>query len=335
MEFEIIITLNSEFQTPNLIVKKYSIMTKAPLYQNLPPYTKFIFFICITVVVLIITTLLGFLTAIPFYGFDSIKNMSNQPDLSNHLIIQQLKYFQMVSQMGLFIFPVILFAFLVNRNIPEYLEIKRFPEINTAVVSVILIIASLPVINWMSEVNQMLKLPESIRFIEQWMKSSEENATKVTEAFLNVCTIRGLAVNLLIVGILPAVGEEFFFRGIIQRLFKEWFKNTHVAVITAAVVFSAFHMQFYGFFPRMMLGLLLGYLFVWTKNLWVPVTVHFINNATAVVVEFLNHRKIIDYNADTIGTQANDYIYVIFSVVVTSLLLIYIYRRSLILTIKE
>lgn len=81
----------------------------------------------------------------------------------------------------------------------------------------------------------------------------------------------------------PAITEEFFFRGALQRLIGKWNPNPHFVIWSAAILFSAFHLQFYGFIPRMLLGAYLGYLLLWTRSIWIPVFAHFINNATAVI----------------------------------------------------
>ncbi|TAF81977.1 MAG: CPBP family intramembrane metalloprotease, partial [Sphingobacteriales bacterium] len=91
---------------------------------------------------------------------------------------------------------------------------------------------------------------------------------------------------LLMIAILPAIGEELFFRGTIQNIFTALFKNPHVAVWLTAILFSAIHLQFYGFLPRMFLGALFGYLFIWGKSIWLPILGHFLNNGFAVIMAF-------------------------------------------------
>jgi len=109
-----------------------------------------------------------------------------------------------------------------------------------------------------------MHLPEVLSRVEIWMRNSEESAEKLTDAFLSSASWTGFLVNLLMIAVLAAVGEELIFRGILIKIFHEWTRNLHVAVIISALLFSAFHLQFYGFFARLALGLVLGYLFVWT-----------------------------------------------------------------------
>jgi membrane protease YdiL (CAAX protease family) len=95
-----------------------------------------------------------------------------------------------------------------------------------------------------------------------------------------------LLFNLLVVAALPAVGEELLFRGLVQRSVERWSGRSHLAVWITAVVFSAVHMQFEGFLPRLLLGAALGYLFLWTRNLWAPIVAHFVFNGAQVVAQY-------------------------------------------------
>jgi membrane protease YdiL (CAAX protease family) len=135
--------------------------------------------------------------------------------------------------------------------------------------------------------NKGIELPEAMHGIEQWMRAKEEAAAATTQRFLSVQTIGGLLMNILIVGVVASVAEEIIFRGALQQFLQEWTRNGHVAVWISAFIFSAVHLQFFGFFPRLVLGALLGYLFLYTRNLWIPIFVHFINNAFVLIVSYI------------------------------------------------
>jgi uncharacterized protein len=130
---------------------------------------------------------------------------------------------------------------------------------------------------------------------------------------------------LLMIGIIPAIGEEFLFRGVLQKLFHQWTKNIHVSVILAAFLFSAIHMQFYGFIPRFMMGVMLGYVFVWSGSLWVPILIHFTNNSAAVIVSFLQGTGKADNTFDTLGTGDRAIFPVMISIILTGFLLYLIF----------
>ena len=172
-----------------------------------------------------------------------------------------------------------------------------------------IIFASLPFISWLGEINQSLSLPESLSGIENWMERMENKANELIIAFLNVKSVGAKLFNVFMIAIIPAVGEEFLFRGVILRLFKEWTKNAHIAVLVSAFLFSALHLQFYGFMPRLLLGVILGYLFVWSGSLWVPMLIHFINNAFAIIYIYATgSMDLLNSDVDSIGASDNAFI---------------------------
>lgn len=140
--------------------------------------------------------------------------------------------------------------------------------------------------SFMAQWNSSMNLPESMSDIEQMMRSMEDAAMETTELLLSGSTPAAFILNLVIVAGMAAVSEELFFRGALQQFLMEKFRNGHAAVWLTALLFSMVHLQFYGFLPRMILGALLGYLFLYTQNLWIPVIFHFINNATVIVLHY-------------------------------------------------
>ena len=135
-------------------------------------------------------------------------------------------------------------------------------------------------------------------------------------------------LNLFMIAVIPAIGEEFLFRGVLQKQFRQWFGNIHIAVFVAAFLFSAMHMQFFGFIPRLVLGIILGYLYYFSKNLWIPIIAHFFNNAIAVIVYYLNYNKVINTDFDKLGSSGEDYILVIGSIIFSIILMLSIYKRE-------
>ena len=108
--------------------------------------------------------------------------------------------------------------------------------------------------------------------------------------------------NLLIIAIIPALGEELFFRGYLQQTITKWTISPHIGIIITAVLFSAIHFQFYGLIPRFILGVLLGYIFLWSNNLWLPIIAHFVNNAQVLIISFVfkdQNSSMLSNNVDT------------------------------------
>lgn len=260
-------------------------LPKAP-FKNQPYFLQFLILLLVIFSSSLFILLAGILAGVPFFGKDILDNINEMSNPDNPAAIPLLKYLQIISQVGMFILPPLIFAWMVSYKPFDYLGFSRKPLWYSILASGIIIIASLPVIDVMIRWNEMLHLPEWLRGVENWIKKSETDAGKLTDAFLKTASPGGFMVNLLMIGVLPAIGEEFLFRGALLKLLKNWTHSCHWAIIISAIVFSAFHLQFYGFLPRMMLGILFGYLLFWSGSLWIPVFAHFINNAYAVVTAY-------------------------------------------------
>jgi membrane protease YdiL (CAAX protease family) len=188
------------------------------------------------------------------FKLDVISNPQILTDLSNPLAIDALKFLQLFNALGLFVLPPLIYAYLSSDNVGKSLGISGGPKLLQLILAGVSMFIALPFINWLAEINSNMHLPKILSGLETWMKQSEESATKITTLFLQVNSIGGLIYNLLLIAILPAFGEELLFRGTLQPLLKEQTRNSIAGIVLAAVIFSALHMQFYGFLPRMFLG---------------------------------------------------------------------------------
>lgn len=283
----------------------------------------------VMIITFLVVLAIGVGFSIPFFGMDLLEGSATLSDYSEPRTIAVLKYLQVVNQLGVFILPAILFVMLTDDNFMGYLNLNHGFRKFSLIFGIILLIVSLPFIGWLLEINSGLHLPSALSRVENWMRTSEDNAEKLTEAFLATSSWRGFLVNLLMVAVLAAIGEELIFRGILVRLFNEWMGNIHLAVLIPALLFSALHLQFYGFFGRLVLGIILGYLFVWSGSLWVPVIVHFFNNAMAVVVSFMDQRGVITADLKTFGTSQNNGVIVgSFLLMVFTMMMIYLHERG-------
>ncbi len=239
--------------------------------------------------------------------------------------ISLLKFLQSMYSVGMFIFPAIVAAWLFGSSVFGYLRINKTPDLSIFL-AITMVIVIAPVINVIIQWNENISLPQSWQYVEQWMRQMENNAKKVTDLFLKADTFAVYLSNVVVLALIPAIGEEFLFRGILQKIFYDSSKRIHIAIWLSAFLFSALHLQFYGFFPRMILGALFGYLFFWSGNLWIPITAHFTNNLIAVSVFYFNSD--FAQNLDKVGVGENSYIYVIVSIILFSILLFYFYKMN-------
>lgn len=194
---------------------------------------------------------------------------------SNQSRIDAIKFVQLLSAIGLFIVPVILYSHLCDFDLKLNFNFNR----QTLLLAIAIMLLINPFIAFIYEWNISLNFPE-------WMMYYDKKAENITKYFLRMNTVGDLVFNLLVLAIVPAIGEELLFRGYLQQTFTKWIGKPHVAIIITAVLFSAIHMQFQGFLPRFALGLLLGYFFYWSGSLWLPVLAHLLNNAMAVTFAY-------------------------------------------------
>jgi uncharacterized protein len=270
---------------------------------------------------------IGIVLAIPFFGLGFLTDFNGMGDLQNNTNIAFLKYFQVINQIGVFILPAIIFAFLESRNVGQYFGTGYKPGLYLLFISILLIIVFIPAVNSMVLLNEQMKLPGFLKNIEIWMRESEDKTNLLTEAFLNVNTVGGLLLNLFIIGFLAALGEELLFRGVILRLFYDGLKNHHLAILISSLLFSAFHLQFYGFLPRTALGMVFGYIYIWSGSVWIPIILHFIFNGTTVFVAFLFQRGFISTDMESFGSTDNTYV-ILTSFVLTFLFLWVFYKHK-------
>lgn len=191
---------------------------------------------------------------------------------------------QFISAICMFLFPAICTAWLCSEQPYSFLHVKSFHiDIRLLLLVTFSMFLISPTISLTGYLNSLITFPEWMAPLEEWMKSTEEMAAGLTNKLLSQKGILALLANLVVVAVAAGITEEFFFRGALFSILRKSIRNHHVLIWTVAFIFSAIHFQFYGFIPRMLLGAYLGYLLYWTKNIWVPVFAHFLNNAAAVI----------------------------------------------------
>ena len=243
-----------------------------------------------------------------------------------------LKWLQFLQMIGTFLFPPFICAWLwsSDRQPLRWLHLNRGAHWSLFALAVGIMICAIPGINLLADLNSRISLPESLASLEQFLKQQEETAAALTERFLKADNIGTLLINIGLMALLPALAEELSFRGTLQQTLG----NKHLAIWLTAIVFSAIHMQFYGFIPRMLLGAMFGYIFLWTGSLWVPILMHFTNNGLAVLAYYLTSNSDSDPTsnvpqniADTIGAGDTWWLGLI-SILITCLGLLIFYRRT-------
>ena len=237
-------------------------------------------------------------------------------DMSN---VMTLRMLQSAQTIGAFLIPPFVLAYIFSFDSLQFLYLKKTTKRINYLYVVLFMLAIIPLINLLGDLNSRLVLPEWLSGVEAWMKTTEQQAEELTLRMLNVETISGLCLNIIVIALLPAIGEELMFRGALVRIFQHW-KSKHLAVWVAAIIFSAIHFQFYGFLPRVILGASFGYMLLWTGSLLPAIVAHFLNNAVIIIVHYLNHNGFINVDADSLGSGNTWWIGIMGGVIALSLL---------------
>lgn len=297
-------------------------------FRDMKPFPQLMFSVFVILVSFLAFMIVGFLVAIPFTGLDALMNISTIEEITNPDTIRLLKYFQVVQAIGLFVVPPIILGYLYWGNISEYLFLNKKFGISSIVLILVIMFVAGPFINFIGEVNSNMALPEWLSGLEKWMLDSEENAEIITDAFLDVDSLGALLFNLFMIAFLPAIGEELLFRGVIQRIFTRMTLNHHWGIWITAILFSALHMQFYGFIPRMLLGVMFGYLLVWSGSMWLPICAHFLNNGIAVIIRFMTNNDMMKPEMEEIGSTTESYYMAALSFVLIMIFMFMIKRQN-------
>ena len=204
-----------------------------------------------------------------------------------------------------FILPAVVTMAIIYRRPFHVMGLDRAPSWLAITIVIVFYVISLPAMNWLVEMNKAMSLPSWMAGIEQAMRTAEDSAAEVTQEMLNINSVGQLILCVLVVGVMAGLSEEMLFRGALLRTMQDSRLGKHAVVWITAILFSAFHLQFYGFVPRMLLGVWLGYLFVWTGSLWVPIIAHTLNNSTVVLMSYLSNKGVIPEGfGDNLGLPA-------------------------------
>lgn len=247
------------------------------------------------------------------WGVSFLTDPSAIQDYSNPQLVNINRVLLIFQHLGMFVMPAILFAFIMTNRVKEFLGFNKI-SILQMVIAVAIMLCAFPAISAMSYVNELMTFPDFLSGLEQVFMEMEESSAILTKALTGSSSTTVLMFNLLVIALLPAIGEEMIFRGLILPIIKKWSGSIHIAVWVSAILFSAMHLQFYGFIPRMVLGAILGYLYVWSGSLWTPIVAHFTNNAAALIMLFLVAKGTIPDEVDTFEPGLGDLLWLLLSI---------------------
>lgn len=267
-----------------------------------PAGIQFLILICIALASFFIIGILSTVALSNMTGI-SIDTMSDSSkwDVNDNGLLTTIRGMQVIQFVCLFLLPTFICARLFSTNTKQYLGLKQPSNIFYYLVGVTVLLLAIPMTNFLGELNRNVQFPSGIA---QWLKEQEAEAAKTIRVLLSKHTIKDLLLNLVCIAGLAAVGEELLFRGIAQRLLIKMFKNHWIGIIVAAFLFSAMHLQFYGFLPRFVLGILLGVVYWYSGSLWTAMLAHFIYDAALIILAYNNPAMLMDENTVAISNLA-------------------------------
>lgn len=209
--------------------------------------------------------------------------------------VTAIRISQMLTTIGSFLLPSLLFAYCQDRQWFNYNSANRYAPQSMVNMVLILSVTLLPVVGVLSAFNQNIMPQEGA--VAEFMRNLEDAADNILSLVTSQRSSWDLICNILIFAVLAGICEEFFFQGALQPLLMKWSRNPHIGIPLTALIFSALHFQFYGFIPRFLLGVYLGYLFYWSRSLWLPILAHVLHNTLSLLVDYTLQGRGIDTNS--------------------------------------
>jgi membrane protease YdiL (CAAX protease family) len=293
--------------------------------QRSPWMSAIMIFLTALLGFMIIGPLIGFFIALPLTGYsmlefvDKLEHATNNPEI-------KVPYFviQGCATMGLALIPYLYVRAKEKINLADLFKSKV--TVITFLVAMGIVIFFMGFNSVVIEWNSKISFPEFLKGFESWARKTEDLATELTKYLTQFDSVGQFIIALTVVAVFAGIAEEMVFRGLLQPALHRATKNIHVAIWVSAILFSALHMQFFGFVPRVLLGALFGYLYYWSGNLAVPMFAHFVNNGFSVIAMYLVQQKIADIDVES--TEAASWPIVITFTLLTAVLLFYFKKQT-------
>jgi len=299
-------------------------------FENSKPSLQFVFVLMIVLASWLVFQLIALFSGMLIFniGFTEVPNVLGSD--TNPLTVPFQKYIQSLVALGMFFIAPVISVIFITQSPARYLKIDHFPGFLMVLLVSVLMIVSLPMNNFFTFLNGELNVENFLPGLQEYMENLELKSERLFERFLSVHGIGPLLLNLLIVAVIPAIGEELLFRGILQKIFIQWTGKVFLGVAITSLAFALLHFQFLSVLPRFVLGMILGYVFVWSGSLWMPIIAHFVNNAFAVTYYYFMYNNQIESTIEKIGMPGQNVTFALLSIISVAAILwgIYSMRRK-------
>ncbi|HET9053395.1 MAG TPA: CPBP family intramembrane glutamic endopeptidase, partial [Cyclobacteriaceae bacterium] len=268
------------------------------LVSDKPPFTSLLLvFAVVFIGFVMIGPMIGFMLAMLIYEGDFVGELlKNSPDPKAFYPLMLVQ--GVASFIGLVLLPALYIRYVEQKTFaPFFRKEKNLPLIIGVIclLGINFVIAISPITEW----NTTVEFPESLKAFGDWARAQEDKLAEMTRFLTRFDSFGAFLLGMLVIAVIPALGEEFVFRGLIQNELWRSGRNIHLAIWVSAFLFSAIHLQFFGFMPRFLLGALFGYLYYWSGNLLIPIIAHFFNNGFSLTLIYLQSLGISNIDMET------------------------------------
>lgn len=293
---------------------------KSDLLRSLGPGTQLMMVILIAFFTLFLMQITAFLVVRPIWNVNIFESFDEISKLNTSESIQITKVVQVFYHMGTFLLPALIFRKLFENPDKPFFVMQAKQETPVWLTAGLFFMIAFPLINLIHLGNMQIDIPES-------MATDDVKSTDMLMKLLGGEGIVLLLVNIFVYAVIPAIGEELLFRGVIMRQIALATKNIHLSVWVTAAFFSFIHGEMTVFIPRFLMGVALGYMFVWSGSIWLGIVAHLFNNILSIIIinGVLNGN--LDPSYDMLGARQEDILILIPSIILVAMGLFYLYKK--------
>lgn len=289
-----------------------------------PVWIQLLLFIGMAMGIFMIFSLIGMSILSAMTGISIFDvNDTSKWDNANPKMLTYVRGMLLLQFFGLFVIPTLLFAYFSDPKPLQYIGIKKPIKPVYWILGIASLIIAIPLVEYTGLLNRDVNFGGA----QKWMQSMEDEALKQIKFMLAKRTISELITNIIFISLFAGVGEELFFRGVLQRLFIKAFKNPWLGIIVTAFLFSALHIQFFGFIPRFLLGILLGAMYWYSGSLLTAIVAHFAYDAFFIIWAFFQP-QIIDDAEGAMATGSTQVVLALISAGLVALLVWFMKKNS-------
>lgn len=230
-------------------------------------------FLCLYIALFLLPPLFGVSDATAFFASIELQKQN----VYASLFIQSLS-----SAVGMFLLPALIFSQVMRYPIGDFFKVNKLPSLIQLALALIIIVCGGIFINLIVEFSRSIPLPESFASL----RNGQETTDELLQSFFSIKTSAHFLLLAFTLALLPALAEEFFFRGVLQNLFLQIGASPLRAMITAGLAFSLMHLAFDNFLAIWLMGFVLGWLYYYSGSLWTSIFAHFVNNLSVVLLKY-------------------------------------------------